>query len=284
MEAHLRGWQNDLTPDWREFFEGAEPNLDGLPGWDVPDLFPDRLELEHAREAGEAVEGPHMVRAFDGLTPNRVRVLILGQDPYPRRDRATGRAFEDGAWDGNAPATAADSLRPLLQSAAACAHPNLGISNENDDWAGIWDAIDAEDLAPPIMPKYFDDLAAHGVLCINAAWTFTGRARAHLDMHLKVWRPVVQHLILGMITREGGGPVFLQLGGEARKLFHAASWRHLRANPEINVRTIYCAHPMAWRGRTYFDYENPLTRTNQALAELRAEEVRWWPELPQVEA
>lgn len=278
LTAHLaREWREDLEPVWRDFFEGVEPDLGELPGWDVPDLFPDRLELGHVREAEEAVEGPHMVRAFDGLTPDQVRVVILGQDPYPRRDRATGRAFEDGAWDGNDPATAADSLRRLLQSAAACARPDLGISEEEDDWTGIWDAVDIGDVAPPVMPRYFDDLAAQGVLCVNAAWTFTGRARAHLDVHLKVWRPVVQHLILGMITREGGGPVFLQLGGKARKLFHAATWRRLRAEPEINARTVYCAHPTAWTGQTYFNYENPLTRVNQALAELGAEEVRWWP-------
>ena len=218
-----------------------------------------------------------MLRAFDGLTPDQVRVVILGQDPYPRRASATGRAFEDGAWEGNDPATSANSLRRLLQSAAACERPDLGISQVGDDWAGIWDAVDIGELARPIMPRYFDDLAAQGVLCVNAAWTFSGRSKAHLDVHLRVWKPVVQHLILGMTTREGGGPVFLLLGGKAQKLFNAATWRRLRADPEIDVRTVYCAHPTAWTGQSYFDYENPLTRVNHVLAELDAEEVRWWP-------
>ena len=71
--------------------------------------------------------------------------------------------------------------------------------------------------------------------------------------------------------------MFLLLGGKAQKLFNAATWRRLRADPEIDVRTVYCAHPTAWTGQSYFDYENPLTRVNHVLAELDAEEVRWWP-------
>ncbi len=281
LTAHLnQNWREDLEPVWRGFFEGVEPDLGELPEWEVPDLFPDRLDLGYLREVEDPVPVRHMLRAFDGLTPDRVRVVIIGQDPYPRRAGATGRAFEDGAWNGTSRETGASSLKRLLQSAAACQRPDLGISEEADDWAGIWDAIDAGNLAAPVMPRYFDDLAEHGVLCVNAAWTFTGRAKVHLDVHLKVWKPVVHHLILELIRRPDGGPVFLLLGGKARKLFRAATWRHLRANPEINVRTVYCAHPTAWKGQRYFDCENPLTRVNHALAAPGAEQVRWWPELP----
>ncbi|MBJ6373659.1 hypothetical protein [Sedimentitalea arenosa] len=287
LEQYLNSdWRVDLPAEWQGIFADCKAlaiNAPGLVGIDLPEgtpIFPQR----RGQGLDSAPQGSHLCRAFDGIAPANVRVVVLGQDPYPDVARATGRAFEDGAWDGNNPATAADSLRRLLQSAAACARPNLGISEETDDWTRIWDAVHRGGLAPPIMPRYFDDLAAQGVLCVNAAWTFTGRARTHLDVHLKVWKPVVKHLILGMITREGGGPVFLQLGGKARNLFRGATWRHLRANPEINVRTVYCAHPTAWTGQTYFNYENPLTRVNQALAELDAGEVRWWPELPQVEA
>ena len=291
MRERYAGWRRDLPeaaggqaePGWRTFFAGCPaPNFAAIPEAlevaNVTCVWPGR----RADPLPGAPEGAHICRAFDRMQPRDVRVVVLGQDPYPSVDRATGRAFEDGAWDGTEPETAANSLRRLLQSAAVCASPNLGISEEEDDWIAVWDAIYAGDLAPPAMPKYFDDLAAQGVLCINAAWTFTGRTRAHLDVHLRVWRPIVQHLILGMITREGGGPVFLQLGGRARTLFRAATWRHLRANPEINVRTVYCAHPTAWTGQTYFDYGNPLTRTNQTLAEVG--DVRWWPDLPRAEA
>ena len=37
-----------------------------------------------------------MFRAFDGIAPEDVRCVILGQDPYPCPAFATGRAFEAG--------------------------------------------------------------------------------------------------------------------------------------------------------------------------------------------
>lgn len=293
LTAHLeQDWREDLEPVWLECFAGDEaiPNILEMLNddhvADPPALFPERLQLEHPRRADEVIPVErYMTRAFDRLTPAAVKVVVFGQDPYPRYGSATGRAFEDGAWNGTGRETEANSLKRLLQSAAACRRPDIGISVEADDWARIWDAIAAGNLAAPVMPRYFDDLADQGVLCINAAWTFTGSARAHLDVHLKVWKPVVHHLIRQLIRRQDGEPiVFLLLGTKARDRFRAATWRHLRANPEIHVRTVYCAHPTAWTGQTYFDYEPPLTRVNQALAELGAGGVRWWPELPQAAA
>lgn len=39
-------------------------------------------------------DGRHLFRAFNGINPDQVRVVVIGQDPYPERARATGRAFE----------------------------------------------------------------------------------------------------------------------------------------------------------------------------------------------
>lgn len=289
LRAHLaQDWRDDLPPVWQAFFDDdrARPDLPGMTNDDhVPDpadLFPARLQLGRPRRADEVVPRRHMTRAFDRLTPERVKVVVLGQDPYPRIASATGRAFEDGAWNGTSLETEANSLKRLLQSAAACQCPDLQISEEADDWVRVWDVIDSGDLAAPVMPLYFDDLAEQGVLCVNAAWTFTGREKVHLDAHLKLWRPVVQHLILELIQQPDGGPVFLLLGEKAKKVFYRAARRHLRAHPQHNVRTVYCAHPTAWRGQTYFDYPNPLTRVNDMLDDVQR--IRWWPELPQVEA
>lgn len=279
LTAHLaQNWREDLEPAWREFFNGSEPNLNGLPGWDVPDLFPDRLNIELPREVENIVPDHHMLRAFDRLLPNQVRVVIIGQDPYPRRNRATGRAFEDGEWNENNPATVADSLRRLLQSAAALERPDLEISEARDDWASVCVAVRDQDLTPPVSPGFFDALADQGVLSVNAAWTFTGTSREQLKVHIDVWRSVMQHLILRLVQRENGPPtVFLLLGVKARDRFRAATWRHLRANPENNIETVFCAHPTAWRGRTYFDYENPIRRVNRALDRLGSDPVQWWP-------
>ena len=43
-----------------------------------------------------APSGAHIFHAFDRLEPDRVRVVVLGQDPYPCGAFSTGRAFEAG--------------------------------------------------------------------------------------------------------------------------------------------------------------------------------------------
>ncbi|MFN3538406.1 MAG: uracil-DNA glycosylase family protein [Brevundimonas sp.] len=291
LTAHLiRDWREDLEPVWRGFFEGVEPDLGNLPDWDVADLFPDRLELGHLRDAGEPVQRPHMLRAFDGLAPDRVRVVIIGQDPYTQRTRATGRAFEDGEWDENQPATVATSLQRLLQSAAALEHPNPEISNEENDWASVSNAIQNQTLAPPTTPGFFNALAAQGVLSVNAAWTFTGRNtedERHLDVHLKVWKPVMTHLLRRLTWRDGAPIVFLLLGGDARTLFKRAVGGHFGHDAiggATRLATIYSDHPAYQGGGPYFARGNPLRRVNQALDRLGSGPIRWWPDLPQAAA
>mgnify|MGYP000197093370 CR=1 FL=1 len=281
MREHLaRGWREDLSPNWRRVFRDIEPSIDGLPDWDVPTIFPRRLDPGFRVNPEAEVPGRHMLRAFDGIAPSAVRVVILGQDPYPRQDSATGRAFEDGAWDEEEPEEVATSLRRLLQSAAALKRPDLGIAEQEDDWGRVCQAIRDGELLPPSAPGFFDSLTGQNVLCINAAWTFTGSSRAHLGVNIRVWRPVVNHLILKLIRHADWGPtVFLLLGRQARNRFRAATWRYLRAYPARAFETVYCAHPAAWTGRTYFEYENPLTSVNQALLRLRADPIQWWPPL-----
>ena len=285
VQAHLEtNWRNDLCPVWRTFFMGVEPDINGLPDWRVDDLFPDRLNLGRERNEEDPPPQHHMLRAFDRLAPDQVRVVIIGQDPYPRRRAATGRAFEDGEWDEGNPTAVADSLQRLLQSAAAYEHPDLGISEERSNWGGVCAAIRDGALTAPATPNFFDAWAGQGVLCVNAAWTFTSPNGAHLKAHINVWFPVMRHLLLVLATRDDQGPiVFLHLGKSARNRFRAATWRHFRTNPQPNVGTVYCAHPTSWTGRTYFDYANPLRRVNETLVELGANPIQWWPPVNPVE-
>ena len=56
------------------------------------------LEIERkiAAEGREYTPDPSNVLRFLSLDLFAVKVLILGQDPYPQKGRATGRAFEVG--------------------------------------------------------------------------------------------------------------------------------------------------------------------------------------------
>lgn len=274
LKEHLRNWREDFEPRWQEFFAGIEPDLEGLPSWEANDPFPYRLHPKLPR----ADATHHMLRAFDGLTPEQVRVVIIGQDPYPRRARATGRAFEDGEWTQNGPAAGARSLQRLLQSAAAVDYQELQISETRGDWGRVRNAIRQKDLPHPATPGFFNALADRGVLSVNAAWTFTSTTKGHLKVHIAVWKRVMQHLILKLSSRDGAPPiVFLLLGKKARDLFQSATAEYLNKNPDHPIKTVYCAHPVARSAPGYFQGQNPLRQVNEALGELGAEPIRWWP-------
>ncbi|WP_428924725.1 uracil-DNA glycosylase family protein [Marinibacterium sp. SX1] len=276
-----RDWRAEMPAEWRDFFADVEPDLDGLPDWEVPEVSPPRRVHELPREAGGQPEIAHMSRAFDGLTPDQVRVVILGQDPYPRPQRATGRAFEDGLWNAEIPMAVANSLRRLLQSAAACEHPGLAISEAEDDWDSICDAIRRGAIPSPATPAYFDHLAVEDVLSVNAAWTFTGTNDAMKRAHLRMWKPVMKQLLRKLTWRDGDVPiVFLLLGADARTLFRvtvATSFRSDAIDGSTRLSTVYCDHPAYQGGRPYFACGNPMRRVNHALERLGAEPVRWWP-------
>jgi uracil DNA glycosylase len=293
MTEHLRNWKNDLDPAWRCLFNGVEPDINGLGDRGdeqaVSDIHPPRRTFGPPPRSGEG-SIRHMTRAFDGIVPDKVRVVVIGQDPYPKAKRATGRAFEDGAWNKakNSPAIAA-SLRPLLVSAAACEKPDLNLleseKNRSTDWAKVKEKIGEGALAPPAAPGHFDALAAKGVLFLNAAWTFTDKTKKTKEAHQRVWRPVMEHLIRAFTKSDRTRPiVFLMLGKDAKILLEGAVCKlGIDGVQVIRMATVFCAHPESKRikfsnTKHYFDYDNPLKRVNAALTALGSEQVRWWPE------
>ncbi|MFK7868303.1 MAG: uracil-DNA glycosylase [Roseobacter sp.] len=78
--------------DWRDlpFFEQTWPGLKAQIGADTRDILPPRGQI---------------FAALEGLAPAEVRVIILGQDPYPTPGHAHGLAF-----------SADSSVRPLPRS------------------------------------------------------------------------------------------------------------------------------------------------------------------------
>lgn len=96
LRQQLAGWQEDLPPSWQRVLEGVELDFDHQ----TLDRTVHRGELMLPRRKGalvpESPSGARIFRAFDGVGPESVRAIILGQDPYPKLSWATGRAFEQG--------------------------------------------------------------------------------------------------------------------------------------------------------------------------------------------
>ena len=101
--------------------------------------------------------------AFDGLRPQDVKVLIIGQDPYPDEAKAHGLAFSYN--NGEIPAE--DSLLNIFRKIKE----DVGIDNS------------------------YTNLSAwkkQGVLLLNTALTF---APDNQDFHINAWRNFVNHVI-----------------------------------------------------------------------------------------
>ncbi|UWR10900.1 uracil-DNA glycosylase family protein [Sulfitobacter mediterraneus] len=259
----LANWQDAVPENWRDAL--------GCPNLQAEELINAKYEEgAHAPypPLQDAERGRDLFRAFIGLALADVRVVVIGQDPYTEPDRATGRSFEDGVAE-QLSETTRPALRCLVQSAI---DPCLVDGREN--WRNLCAKIGAP---PPTMSGFFDRLQEQGVLFINASWTYTHKK--HQDAHKELWRPVTERL-LEQIAAAPGGTVFLLLGGDAQSFFN-------KSVPEPddlpNAAPVCHPHPTAFLGPTYFNGVNPLSRVNQALVNLGADEIDWWP-FPKVDA
>lgn len=161
----------------------------------VPVLEPAREQLAQAGEylRSELAEGrgylpaaEHVLRVFQTPLPD-VRVLIVGQDPYPTPGHAVGLCF-----------SVARHVRPVprsLQNIFAEMESDLGLP-----------APDSGDLSPWVD---------QGVLLLNRVLTVRpGSPASHQN---RGWEHVTAAAIQGLVTR--GGPLVAVLWGrQARNL------------------------------------------------------------------
>ncbi len=160
-----------IAPDWAEALAPVAPIIAELG---------DFLRAELAAGRGYLPAGPNVLRAFSRPLAD-VRVLIVGQDPYPTPGHPVGLSF-----------SVAPDVRPLPGSL-------VNIFKELDADLGIPPALSG-DLSP-----WFDQ----GVLLLNRVLTVRpGAAGSHRG---KGWEAVTQRAIEALVER--GGPLVAVLWG-----------------------------------------------------------------------
>lgn len=114
-----------------------------------------------------------------------IKVVILGQDPYPEKGRATGRAFEVGdlhSWN--------DKFRQVsLKNIIRLLHKNY---NEIDEYDKILKFSEIQNeikqgifnIAPP--DKIFKSWERQGVLLLN---TYLSVEHGITGSHISIWEP-----------------------------------------------------------------------------------------------
>lgn len=195
----------------------------------------DFLRAELAAGRGYLPRGELVLRAFTQPLAD-VRVLIVGQDPYPTPGHPIGLSF---AVD--------QDVRPLPRS----------LTN-------IYRELEA-DLGIPPAPH--GDLSAwfdQGVLLLNRCLTVQpGKAGSHRG---KGWEPVTERAIEALSDR-GGPLVAILWGRDAQTLMPRLE--------RAGVPIIASAHPSPLSASSGFFGSRPFSRANAELTGQGAAEIDW---------
>jgi uracil-DNA glycosylase len=279
LEKTFTGWKGDLSAKWRVFFGDADIAPALVPSG-LPLLAPDNVIFPGRK--GTAPTGAradsHVARAFDRVTPDKVRVVVIGQDPYLHVNQATGRSFEQ-ADVGSTLAGASPSLKHILQAVALVRTGDRSYVEGSGAWQRVLAARSAGtlDLPPPL--SLWDRWQKAGAVFVNAAATFNKYASPYQKAHLAFWRPVIGQLVCGLATRKGPGAVFVAWGGFADSVLKKARVEEIATAAgrwKTRVAVVSGPHPnKTGAGPPFLAGRDPFGEINAALTTIGEKPVNW---------
>lgn len=176
-------------------------------------------------------------RAFELTPPDKLKVILVGQDPYPKYGQPTGVAF---GVDIEKSKTVPFSLKMILEE--------------------VENTTDVLQLTPD---HSLEPWCKQGVLMLNTAFTIeAGRIGSHTEM----WKPFIERLLKDITTKYPDVPVIF-LGAKA-----AAFEGCLNGNPVIKA-----SHPAAeaYGRRGGFLKSGVFSKCNEVLKEQGKTPIEW---------
>ena len=220
-----------VAPDWAQALREVEEKITGMGAF---------LRAEVAAGRSYLPAGDNILRAFRQPMAD-VRVLIVGQDPYPTPGHAVGLSF-----------SVAPEVRRLPASL-------VNIFREYSDDLG-YPAPATGDLTP---------WSERGVLLLNRVLTVQpGKPGSHRG---RGWEEVTEQAIRALAARRSAGRV----GGEP---LVAILWgRDARTLVPLltGIPSIESAHPSPYSAANGFFGSRPFSRANQLLEQEGAKPVDW---------
>ncbi len=164
------------------------------------------------------------------LTPLKdVKVLIIGQDPYPSEEHAHGLAFS--SLSDKTPASLKNMFKKIKLDFPGVKHT----TNVLTDWS------------------------KQGVLLLNTALTFEDKAPKVLKEHTLLWKPVIDNIYQVLINR-GKTLVVFRWGAHAQKSGEVF-------NGKKNIYPMDTTHPSPLSANRGFMTCNHFTKCNEILGE-----------------
>ena len=277
---YLDGWRNGLPAGWCGRLGDVRPNL-----------FAIHEKIQCTENMRIVPNRDRVFYSLNGIVPSDVKVVIIGNDPYPDPCRATGLSFEQGDvtnWiEGlDVGGRVTPSLRSLIYATAALNYNNLSIREFRSHQQKLRRALLCGFVVLPEPNAMFGNLTSQGVLWINQTPTISAEETDQLTrgsrweavenqrlLHKAFWRPVMYRMISVLVeeARERR-VVFALFGDEAKKLKRWIDvYRECQDVSEGNIRVVKSGHPS--KVRPFFRHGNPLDRINRALEVNRR--IRW---------
>ncbi len=203
-------------------------------GWGSEGIL-QALNTENLKNCVDKCTSPakeDIFNAFKELKPIEVKVLIIGQDPYPDTQKAHGMAFS--FKHGELPAQY--SLKK------------------------IFDCLKGYELKTTNLACWREQ----GVLLLNSALTFSGKE--NVDKNVNAWKPFINEIIKKVLSSSKTPLVVMLWGDKARDAF--INIPKLTINRKILV--LNASHPQAIGDNNTFIDCNHFADCNNFLGENNA--------------
>ncbi|AXE24568.1 uracil-DNA glycosylase [Streptomyces globosus] len=208
--------------------------------------------------------------------PHKWKVVVFGQNPYPRPESATGIAMFDNTFHDwkDSQFGRVVSIRCIIKAAAMWKY---GIAKKTPI-ADVRALLREKDTVQP--PEWFQAMLTQGVLLLNASLTAGSGGATPTGRHTAFWRPVAERIVEEILkakqeaAEEDRGVVFAWWGAHARALKRVVM-RLQKKYPGVDVRHIDHPNPAA-QGDVFCEGDH-FAVVNEALASLGAEPVDWLP-------
>ncbi|WP_372754786.1 uracil-DNA glycosylase [Labilibaculum sp.] len=213
-------------------------------------------DIEKKINIESSTPSPQLVLRFLEMDLHQIPVVILGQDPYPQKGIATGRAFEVNglhSWHDKFRNVSLKNILRCLYKVETCEERKyseiLPHINEGDRLCMKGDFS----ILPP--NRLFSYWAEHeNVLLLNTAFTCEiGKPNSHA----KLWAPFTQEL-LAYIAETNLETIWFLWGNNAQKIMTNI----------ITKNKIETTHPMMCYQREndiLFGEVNPFEKTNEII-------------------
>lgn len=168
-----------------------------------------------------------VLNAIKLTTLDNVKVLIIGQDPYPSAEHAHGLAFSSLSL--KTPASLKNIFKKLKED-----YPESKFeSNTLTNWG------------------------KQGVILLNTALTFEGKDQKLLKEHTKLWEPVIKN-IFDVLIKRNKTLVVMRWGNYAQKVGECF-------NGKSNIYPLDTTHPSPFSARNGFLTCNHFKKCNEIL-------------------